>query len=558
MKRVVYISVFCILYSVFFSTSTANATDLAFRFQNPPKESAPWVYWYWMRGAVSREGITADLEAMKEIGYGGVYLFFIQDAPDPPLFDPPARQMTPVWWDLVRHAVQEADRLGLPMGLHTCDGFSIAGGPWITPEKSMQKLVWTSILVEGGRNIDQDLIQPETLEGYYSDIAVLALPAPEGAGVSTRTVIPKVTTSVPDVDPEFLVVPGNTQRLRSYEPCWIQYSFDEPFTCRSLNIRPDGTSFQPMRLRVEASDDGKVFRLIEQLVPPRHGWQNGDADFTYTIQPTTARYFRFVYDPAGTEPGCEDLDTAKWRSSLKVQRIELFSRAQIHQVEGKSGLVWRMSSSTPSEKVSDELCVPRDDILNISSHLDKHGRLQWQASAGQWLILRLGCTSTGHRNGTGGAAVGLECDKFDPEVVRFHFDHWFGEIVRQIGPDLARRVIKVLHTDSWETGSQNWSPVFREAFIEQHGYDPLNWLPVMAGIPIESAAASERFLLHVRQTINTLVNDNFYGTLAHLAHEHGCQFSAESEAPVMPTDNLRHFGTVDLPMGGVLVSQPYA
>ena len=96
----------------------------------PIQESArPWVYWYWMHGAVTKEAITADLEAMKEAGLGGAYIFAIKDVPDPPLFEPSVRTMTPQWWQMVKHAMSESDCLGLKLGMNSCDGFTAAGGP---------------------------------------------------------------------------------------------------------------------------------------------------------------------------------------------------------------------------------------------------------------------------------------------------------------------------------------------------------------------------------------------------------------------------------------------
>jgi len=80
-------------------------------FLHPPKEARPWVFWYWMQGAVSKEGITADLEAMKEVGIAGAYLMPIKDTTSPPLFVPAARQLSPRWWELVCFAMQEAKRL---------------------------------------------------------------------------------------------------------------------------------------------------------------------------------------------------------------------------------------------------------------------------------------------------------------------------------------------------------------------------------------------------------------------------------------------------------------
>ena len=115
-------------------------------FLKPPESARPWVFWYWMHGAVSKEGITADLEAMKEVGIGGAYLMPIKDTSSAIPFQPVVRQLTAEWWTMVKFAMQEAKRLNLKLAMHVSDGFALAGGPWITPELSMQKLVWKKLI----------------------------------------------------------------------------------------------------------------------------------------------------------------------------------------------------------------------------------------------------------------------------------------------------------------------------------------------------------------------------------------------------------------------------
>ncbi|HET7896898.1 MAG TPA: glycosyl hydrolase, partial [Flavisolibacter sp.] len=114
----------------------------------------------------------------------------------------------------------------------------------------------------------------------------------------------------------------------------------------------------------------------------------------------------------------------------------------------------------------------------------------------------------------------------------------------------------IFHVDSWECGSQNWSKNFREEFQKRRGYDLYTYLPVMAGIPVESNKVSEGVLYDVRRTIADLLNDKFYGTLQTLAHNAGMQFSAESVAPTMLSDGLQHYSKVDLPMGEFWLRSP--
>ena len=59
-------------------------------------------------------------------------------------------------------------------------GWCGSGGPWITPELSMQKVVWTETVVEGPTRFEGTLAQPPAVRDFYRDIAVLAMPAPAG------------------------------------------------------------------------------------------------------------------------------------------------------------------------------------------------------------------------------------------------------------------------------------------------------------------------------------------------------------------------------------------
>ncbi len=174
------------------------ADELAQRFAAPPPSARPWVFWFWVNGNISKEGITADLEAMQHVGIGGVLWMEVSGpwwAPEGPVV-----ALSPEWRECMQWAVRECDRLGLTFDLSVDFGYG-SGGPHITPELSMQKLYWSETEIEGGRQVTPSLPKPviaKNLSAWlrpgaeinpqvramveqtdsYRDVAVLALPLP--------------------------------------------------------------------------------------------------------------------------------------------------------------------------------------------------------------------------------------------------------------------------------------------------------------------------------------------------------------------------------------------
>lgn len=556
--RKIVLTICCgLLLTTLLPAQQRSAVD---HFRNPPDVAKPWVIWYWMHGAFSREGITADLEAMKEAGIAGAYLMPIKDTVTPPLFTPVVRQLSPEWWQLVHFAMQEAKRLNLQLGMHLSDGFSLAGGPWITPELSMQKLVWHKQFVKAGYKGPVQLQQPETVQGYYEDVATYAYPVKQ-QDWNVQLIQPEVTTSN-GVNASFLPGQGSKESFRGDNGTWIQYTYAQPVTVRSLRIRTGANNYQSHRLIVQVSDDGKNFTRLTRLEPPRHGWQDTDEDITHALPETTSKYFRFVYDKEGTEPGAEDLDAAKWKPSLKLMELCLSGEAVINQYESKNGSMWRLSLPATNKTVPLHSAVPMGKVIDLTA-LQKDGVIELSPDAMQlpagydgWVIVRIGHTSTGHVNATAGAGKGLECDKFNPDAITLQFNSWFGQAFEKTDPQLAKEVLKLFHMDSWEAGSQNWTRDFARQFRERRGYDMKPWLLAMTGVPLDNAERSEKFLHDVRQTIAELLHDVFYETLKGLARQKGCTWSAETVAPTMMSDGLLHYSQVDIPMGEFWLNSP--
>jgi hypothetical protein len=150
------------------------AEDLGKGFSTPPASARPWVYWFWSDGNLSREGITADLEAMHRVGIGGVLIMEV----DQGIPKGPARFASPKWRELFKFMVGEAARLGIEVDMNNDAGWCGSGGPWVKPEHAMQKVVATETAIEGPVQFQRALPQPPAVAGYYRDIAVLAFPTP--------------------------------------------------------------------------------------------------------------------------------------------------------------------------------------------------------------------------------------------------------------------------------------------------------------------------------------------------------------------------------------------
>ena len=155
-------------------SSPASAADdeLQIGFRNPPPEARPLVWWHWINGNVTKEGIRADLEDMKRVGIGGAQILDVEIYLPPG----PVRYGSDAWHEHVQYAIKTAADLGLELDIANSSGWSGSGGPWITPNRAMKKMVWTEIKTKSGP-VSVKLAQPPGKLGFYRDIAVLAVPA---------------------------------------------------------------------------------------------------------------------------------------------------------------------------------------------------------------------------------------------------------------------------------------------------------------------------------------------------------------------------------------------
>ncbi|MCW1886060.1 glycosyl hydrolase [Luteolibacter flavescens] len=153
---------------------TAGAADgMVEGFKNPPEETKPWTFWYWLNGSYTKEGITKDLEAMASVGIRRAMIAYIDGEGGA---SGSVDMFTEEWYELTLHAFSEAKRLSVELGAFNSPGWSQAGGPWITPEQSMRRVTWSEKEIQGGSF--SQLVRPVDVPAGQ-DIAVLAVPRVE-------------------------------------------------------------------------------------------------------------------------------------------------------------------------------------------------------------------------------------------------------------------------------------------------------------------------------------------------------------------------------------------
>ena len=161
--------------------ASTHARSLEEGFKTPPPDARPQTWYHLMNGNVTKAGITRDFEEMARLGLGGVQIFDV--GCDIPPGD--VKFGSPEWFDLLRHAHNEAKRLGLKLGIHNCSGWSSSGGPWVTPADAMKVTMHAEFSATGPSRFSKKLSRIKKDNGFYADIAVLAYPTIEkGATLS--------------------------------------------------------------------------------------------------------------------------------------------------------------------------------------------------------------------------------------------------------------------------------------------------------------------------------------------------------------------------------------
>jgi hypothetical protein len=544
--------------------SENDGKQLETGFLNPPQSAKPRVWWHWMNGNITKEGIRADLEWMHRVGIGGFQNF---DAAlmTPKIVEKRLTYMTPEWKDAFLFTTKLADSLGLEMAIAGSPGWSESGGPWVTPVQAMKKFVWSETRVEGGKLFKGILAKPPSATGpfqnlvsrnpfsltgekeaapqeFYADAAVIAYRLPEN-DVTLSSLNPRITSSGGKFTLDALT-DGDliTSILLPYakpgENAWIQYEFPQPETMQSLTIVGGGyggmfgMGADPDNRALEISNDGKEYKKITDISPG--GVEQKTVDFT----PITAKYFRFTWKAPLPQPsfnpgadfGFDAATLPKPPSGTMIAELILHKAARVNRFEEKAAFATATDLySAPTPSVNVEGTVRKTDVINLSANMKADGTLDWTPPAGKWIILRLGYSLTGHKNSPASPeATGLEVDKLNADYVKAYFNNYLDQYKDATGGLMGQRGLQYMVTDSWEAGTQNWTDNMIAEFDKRRGYDLLPWLPVLTGHIVESSEASDRFLWDFRKTIGELTVENHYDQLTGILKERGMARYTES------------------------------
>jgi len=563
-------------------------------FEKPPNSARPRVWWHWLNGNITKEGIQLDLDWMNRIGIGGFQNF---DAAlgTPQVVEKRLPYMTPEWKDTFLFATKLADQLGLEEAIAGSPGWSETGGPWVKPNEGMKKYVWSEIQVEGSKPFHGVLPHPPSNTGafqnmgnhdmpaegdpvkglaFYADSAVIAYRLPD-SDISLSDLHPKITTSAGNIDPAALTDGDYVHGVEFPsaavgESSWILYEFPHPATIQAITI-VSGGAFNAMSIfsgfgetgrTLEASDDGQTFRPVAHL-------EEGAAGTTTAFAPVTARFFRVAFKISPPPPNpYADIDipgmtqpTAAGLPPIRVAELVLHPGARVNRFEDKAAFFPKPGLyEFANQPVAPADAIDKSTVVDLTSKMQPDGSLTWTPPAGRWQIVRLGYSLLGITNHPASAeATGLEVDKLNHTYVKNYMDRYLTQYKSILGDDwMGKKGLKYVITDSWEAGSQNWTDNMIEQFTKRRGYSPIPWLPVLTGHVVQSSEASDRFLWDLRKTISDLIADEHYGQVEASIHEFGLGHYGESHESgrAFVADGMEVKKLNEIPMSAMWTQSP--
>lgn len=472
-------------------------------FKNPFGKVPTCVYWYWMAGNISCEGVRKDLEAMHRAGIDYAYIGDIGGGGNK---QGPVRTFSPEWEKAFATAFETASRLGMQIGIFNSPGWSQSGGPWVKPEQAMRRFVSSSLLVDGPK---ESVVLPAPKYEYapvedFRDCLAIAFPVP--SGYTERLVARDEKDSLLQVQGKQLVV---------------VLTSSEPFTAQAAELAfADGSIAG--KVTVEAEGDSGTWRQIAEMPFGRANPANGvgfspHAPVLVSFAPVTSRGFRV------TVAANEKRYRSRF-SSVSICGAPLIARAYEKTLAKmfETPLPMWKDYQWPREpaNVPGSALDPAKAVV-LRNRIRKDGTLDWRVPAGKWIIYRMASAPTGAKNGPANPeATGYEVDKMNREHVAAHFNAYVGRLLSQTKPE-HRKAIRYTVLDSYEMGGQNYTDDFAKRFQASFGYDPVPFLPAVFGMAVGNRSDSDRFLWDLRRFIADEVAYSYVGGLRAVSNAHG-------------------------------------
>ncbi|WP_340113249.1 glycosyl hydrolase [Maribellus mangrovi] len=531
-------------------------------FINPPNEAMPRVWWHWMNGNITKDGIRKDLEWMHRSGIGG-FQNFDAGMTTPKIVDERLVFMTPKWKDAFLFTTELADSLNLEMAIAGSPGWSESGGPWVKPEEAMKKVVWCELRVEGGKPFSGELPHPPTSTGtfqnlgaegpmgarsedmehlpeFYKDISVIAYRIPEN-DFTMAELQPVVTSSgghfsLAQLTDGDLVESTSLPYTNPGEFAWIQFEFKNPVEVQSITLVTGGgrNMFDfggggPASQILEVSNDGRQFEKVTDIRGGRATQK------TLAFSAVTGKFFRVkVRTPQPSRgPGIMEMmglpgNNGPAPTGTEIMELVLNTGAYVNRFEDKAGFAAATDlEEVPTPAVSN--AIAKENIIDLSGQLAEDGTLKWDVPEGNWNVIRLGYSLTGRQNHPASPeATGFEVDKLDPDYVRNYFTNYLDQYKDATGGLMGKHGLQFIITDSWEAGTQNWTDNMAAEFKNRRGYDITPWLLALTGKVVAGAAESDKFLWDFRRTLEELVAEYHYDQATQILNERNMGRYSES------------------------------
>ena len=507
-----------------------NFTDYATlekKFLHPKDAVQTSVYWYWMSGNISKEGVIKDLESMKRVGINRAFIGNI----DLPETSPgKVKFLSDEWWDIMHTALKTATKLNIEIGIFNSPGWSQSGGPWIKQEQSMRYLASTELSVQGGQKLITKLAKPND---KFQEVKVIAFPEPKDYYTNMSSFHPAITStsSVKNLSAIMDKDTATEVAIALDSIVTINITTEKDFDVRSIVIYP---SHRPIiaNVKVQVSIADSFETIKEFTIDRSNSALNVGFDpygrVAIALPFTSSRSFRIIIS------NLKSNYSKSWGgspdSTSGIQELQLLSSPKIESYIEKS---LAKMSQTPFplwpqylwpeqiEAADKSGSIDPSAVIDISKYMSADGTLNWDVPAGQWIIVRAGMVPTGVTNSPAPPnGTGLEVDKMNKAYLESHFDGYLGEIMKRI-PAEDRKTFKIVVEDSYETGGQNWTDSLIEKFTADYGYNPTPYLPVLYGSVVGGGDISNRFLWDLRRFIADKVSFEYVGGLRNISHKHG-------------------------------------